>query len=990
MRRIGAIWLALSLAGGIQARQDVAVCGSHPDRLQEELHLHRQSDRVRKALRAVLGAESAAPSSGRDIGSIALIEDGDGVVARRNNFNLHGRTLTFSPSASDAARYRFETGAASYDSAVASSSSPLTGLGDDDTARVSLPFTFPFFGAQYTSVFVNSDGNLTFNSGDTSTAERSLGRLTAGPPRIAGLFRDLDPSRVPGSVRLLSEPGRFVVSYVGVPEYQTFGTGPLQTFQIRLFPGGRVEFAYQDITTRSAVVGIAPGNLLGSSSVVSFLTGSGQEFSSAIAERFTGVEEVDIVLTAQKFYERHEDAYDYLVIFNSLGIPASPGAVAYQITLRNNRSGYGDLVVDNGREFGSRQRLQAIMNMGPLSQYPVDPRGILPARALARDTPLTILGHEAGHLFLAFASVRDPANPRARPMLGRQSAHWNFAFNSEASLLEGNRIRDNGENASPRFTTTATVEGYSPLDQYLMGLRAAEEVPPTFLVMNPTVETSSRMPQPGVSFDGQRRNIHVEEIIEAEGRRTPDHTVAQRGFRFAFILVASQGLEPASAQITQLETYRTEFESFFRLATSERATAETALRRSLSLSTFPASGVLSGSTATATVAIENPAASPLTVLLTTRSGTVSVPSSVTIASGATSAAIPIRGVRPGVDDLIADIPGGLYSQAQSRVQVLDAPGNLTLQVVSGAGQLATPGVALPQPVVFRVADINNLPYPGTRVQASASTGGQVDPAVAVADAQGRVSFRYTPGPEPLNELRATIVGASASASVSALGRPFFTASSVVNAASFSPVLAPGSLASVFGANLAGGATAAAGYPPPTVLAGVRLTVAGRPTSLLYVSDRQINFLLPTDLSPGETTVVVTTPLGTSEIVRISLQPVAPGIFQFTGGMGAVVVAGTGSTTDVRAAAPGEFLEIYTTGLGAVRPSSTPGLQETVLTPQVFLAQQPARVVFSGLTPGFVGLYQINAETPAGAPSGWQPLSLTIGGAPSNTVQVRVR
>ena len=69
-------------------------------------------------------------------------------------------------------------------------------------------------------------------------------------------------------------------------------------------------------------------------------------------------------------------------------------------------------------------------------------------------------------------------------MLGYQSAHWNFLFNSEASLLEGNRIQDNGAGVSPRFQTTATVEGYSPLDQYLMGFRSAQDVPPTFYVAN--------------------------------------------------------------------------------------------------------------------------------------------------------------------------------------------------------------------------------------------------------------------------------------------------------------------------------------------------------------------------------------------------------------------------------------------------------------------------------------------------------------------------
>ena len=124
-------------------------------------------------------------------------------------------------------------------------------------------------------------------------------------------------------------------------------------------------------------------------------------------------------------------------------------------------------------------------------------------------------------------------------MLGAQAAHWAFTFNSEASLLEGNRIRDNGVGASPRFTTIGTVEGYAPLDQYLMGFRAPDEVPPTFYVANSGIFT--RLPQVGVEFSGERRDIRIEEVIASEGRRTPDSTVAQRQFRFALILIVRAG-----------------------------------------------------------------------------------------------------------------------------------------------------------------------------------------------------------------------------------------------------------------------------------------------------------------------------------------------------------------------------------------------------------------------------------------------------------------
>jgi hypothetical protein len=68
------------------------------------------------------------------------------------------------------------------------------------------------------------------------------------------------------------------------------------------------------------------------------------------------------------------------------------------------------------------------------------------------------------------------------------------------------------------------------------------------------VERSGRLPDEtplkGVSFNGQRRDIDVSEIIAAEGRRSPDHTVAQRTFRMAVVLVVREGTEPTADELT--------------------------------------------------------------------------------------------------------------------------------------------------------------------------------------------------------------------------------------------------------------------------------------------------------------------------------------------------------------------------------------------------------------------------------------------------------
>jgi hypothetical protein len=343
--------------------------------------------------------------------------------------------------------------------------------------------------------------------------------------------------------------------------------------------------------------------------------------------------------------------------------------------------------------------------------------------------------------------VGDPNDPTAQPMLGRQLAHWSFLFNSEASFLEGNRIQDNGANVSPRFSTVATVQGYAPLDQYLMGFRAPEEVPPTFLVSAPGY-TAARSPQTGVSFDGTRRDISVQDVIQAAGRRTPDYTVAQRRFRFGFLLVAPAGTTPASSQLAQLETYRSLFEGFYQQAASGRAAAEATLKRALHLSAFPAAGLVNGSMAAASLSLDAPAAAPLIVLLESDSGGVALPTYAIVPAGAWRATFFMMGLRPGVDTVTALPIDTNYETAFAKIQVIDGPDKLQLQVVSGND---------PSAIVLRVTDINNLPYPNIVVHASVSSG-SLDSAVAFADANGTIRFRWLPGNGGNGELTASING----------------------------------------------------------------------------------------------------------------------------------------------------------------------------------------------------------------------------------------
>ncbi|SPE39295.1 conserved hypothetical protein [Candidatus Sulfopaludibacter sp. SbA3] len=510
IRRYGPVTLLLlaGLTTPAWPRHDSGSCGSSRETLNESLFRHRQILRAR-SMRALKAAPATAAP---DAGSIAIIQDSDGVVERQNQFNLDGATLTFTPVNATATQYRYGVAQQGYDAAAAAAGAPLIALDDDDSRLVTLPFAFPFFGASYRQVYVNSDGNLTFTVGDSASTPRSLGRMTAGPPRISPLFDDLNPAQTAGGVRVLVEGARAVVSWVKVPEYAISGTGTLQTFQARLYPDGHIDFAYADVNPASAVAGIAPGALQPGTTLVDFLTDASAVYTATIAEVFGNSLTIDVVTVAQQFYQTHEDAYDYLVIYNNMGIPAlGEGTVAYEETVRSSGAGYGVPQGDASQQFGSAGRLQSVLNLGPLSQYPVDPNALVPARAAQADTPLTILTHEAGHLFLAFASIKNAADPTALPMLGFQLAHWSFLFDSEASVMEGERIADLGGSAAPEFLTTDITQAYAPLDQYLMGFRDASEVPDVFLVNNPSPNFAAAQHQySGIAFNGTRQNIAAE------------------------------------------------------------------------------------------------------------------------------------------------------------------------------------------------------------------------------------------------------------------------------------------------------------------------------------------------------------------------------------------------------------------------------------------------------------------------------------------------
>lgn len=204
--------------------------------------------------------------------------------------------------------------------------------------------------------------------------------------------------------------------------------------------------------------------------------------------------------------------------------------------------------------------------------------------------------------------------------------------------------------------------------------------------------------------------------------------------------------------------------------------------------------------------------------------------------------------------------------------------------------------------------------------------------------------------------------------VSARGRPVLKVEGAVDAANYCGrswcYLAPGSLATLFGSQLAYSTVGASTLPLPVTLGATRVLVNGTPAELLYVSYRQVNFRLPDGLpSGGRWFIAVERDGQAGNVITARATTSAPAVFtanQSGVGQGAVLAAGTGQLADAaHPVARGGYLEIYLTGLGA---ASEPRPTVLFFGPGV-AGNIEVEASYAGPAPGFTGLNQINVLVP---------------------------
>lgn len=233
--------------------------------------------------------------------------------------------------------------------------------------------------------------------------------------------------------------------------------------------------------------------------------------------------------------------------------------------------------------------------------------------------------------------------------------------------------------------------------------------------------------------------------------------------------------------------------------------------------------------------------------------------------------------------------------------------------------------------------------------------------------------------------------------------PAISSGGVADAFTFQQGVAPNAWVALFGTNLSSETRTWDGTPElgqqrlPTTLAGVSVTIDGRPAPVYAVSPGQVNVLTPVGIGAGDVQVVLRNANGETTSTARALN-VLPGFYApfaqnnrlFVTGVnnanGAILGKAGVEPRATRAFRPGDVVQFYANGLGATNPAvgenqfiAAP--RSLVNTPSIRINDVPVEVLGSALVGS--GLYQVNARIPD-VPDGDHPIVIETGGARSGS------
>lgn len=288
---------------------------------------------------------------------------------------------------------------------------------------------------------------------------------------------------------------------------------------------------------------------------------------------------IDPVCVIQQFYITHPDVYDYVAIWPNFNHAEG----SYHNFVKNDVQGINAPIQNNSATFGT-QNLKSFVLLRNYTIMPANPHDRITSPSLNNDSPMSLMAQESGHRWAAYVRRDKDPGPRIRvtdDILGRNLAHWCFYLDGPSntvsadpnrpgfSSMEGNRWLE----ISPgTFRTSLKSDGYSKIDQYLMGFRAPGNVGSFYRLNtgngNPNPDCAHQPYTAGVdtpwTLSLPKINVTIDDITRVESLRSPDSQTSQKNWRMAFILLSRTGVIPTSSEINKLELYRSTWEPYFR------------------------------------------------------------------------------------------------------------------------------------------------------------------------------------------------------------------------------------------------------------------------------------------------------------------------------------------------------------------------------------------------------------------------------------------
>jgi hypothetical protein len=547
-------------------------------------------------------------------GDLIVMELDEGALGKANLFDLTGHTIRFTPEGS---RYRVESGPLHWHSDFGPE---LTG------AEASLhQFAFPFSGKSWSSFLVGTSGSLRFGVSKKDIGPDPYGKTAGGVTlgrfdQLADVASTLTETalticvflkpRMSGPHYLKELSDRVVVTwdltepFGSLLDFTWFKT--INRFQVELNRDGSIEMSYQELTARDAIVGIYPalsGREKPAPVHFSSLTRKDGPFA-VVYESFHYLalpRPQDLSCTIIKALG---DKFDFLAYYSDFRVDSQEASSPSDGPVGGNVTGIGQTQHDQTQQILESRCTQGRfqlgfaqpvfvganeMEEGPPEGAPLGSSHDLNfySYQLAEGSPdrkprpynyaIGHLGHEVGHRWGAYVAAK--VNGETIPL--GSWPHWArelhtpvaypYSRPTEASTLGGGVWQDNfdGTYTQLRDGYFVPATGYSYLDLYLMGLISAAEVADFFILRN-LVRVGKDANGDSI-FKAERTKVTIQDVIAAEGPRSPDVDHSQREFNTGIVVVVEHGHSPSHQIVEQATGIRRQWIDYWERTTGHRA-----------------------------------------------------------------------------------------------------------------------------------------------------------------------------------------------------------------------------------------------------------------------------------------------------------------------------------------------------------------------------------------------------------------------------------